>query len=325
MPARTQVTRKVIESISTDGLKSVGKVEAWNQVYSGLLAAADFIPDEDDFSAGLMLGHVGRLGLARLATGRCTIRRTENHIDATVPQLYSFIIQANGKGSFVHRGNSAVLNPGDLTLCDHHLPHTRSLDQGAEILLIRVPAEIMADYLPRPDILCGRRLPAGAGLASSARALVRGLWRRLEEGQSPDYEECIAHHLLELIATSYAMVFGPAVGGGDVPDGRAMMIVQNYIEDRLHDPDFKSSAIARDLRMMPRDVHHLFASNGESVRSYLLRRRLEEAARRLRDPRWRGHTIAEVAHCCGFVSTAVFARTFRARYGVAPTDYRGAH
>jgi AraC-like DNA-binding protein len=310
-----------MESVSTDALRSVGKMKAWNEAYSGLMAAADFIPGEGDFTAGLKLSNVGQLGLARLATGRCTIRRTAAHIDSSSPQLYSFIIQANGKGLFAQGANRAVLSPGDFALCDHAMPHSRTLETGAEVLLIRVPAEMIADYLPCPELLCGRRLPASAGLTPSAGAMIRSLWRRLEQGFSTQYEDCLAHDVLEVIATSYAMVFGTILNG-EASSSNGLLAVQNYIEDRLHDPDFKPGSIACDLRMQSRDVRKLFAARNESPRSYVQRRRLEEAARRLRDPRWRGHTIAEIAHCCGFISTALFARAFRAHYCLSPTEYR---
>jgi hypothetical protein len=42
-----------MDRVSTDGLApSAGKAQAWSEIYSGVLAAADFIPFDDDFSAG---------------------------------------------------------------------------------------------------------------------------------------------------------------------------------------------------------------------------------------------------------------------------------
>ena len=70
-----------MERVSTNGLRPAGKAQAWSELYSGVLAAADFIPFDDDFSAGLAMSHVGPLGLARLAAGRCAINRTAAHID----------------------------------------------------------------------------------------------------------------------------------------------------------------------------------------------------------------------------------------------------
>lgn len=303
-----------MDRVSTEGLRPAGKAQAWSELYSGVLAAADFIPFDDDFSAGLAMSHLGPLGMARLATGRCAINRTAAHIDRSSPQLYSIILQARGHGLFSQEGNRVVLGPGDLALCDHTLPHSRVLERDAETLLIRVPAEMIAEYLPTPQHLCGRRLPAGVGLAPSAAGMARGLWQRLEHGLSPQYEECFAHHLLELIGTSYAMAFGA--------DADSLMLLQGHIDDRLYDPAFKAGVIGAELGFGPREVRRLFAASGESPRDYLMRRRLHEAARRLRDPRWRGHTIAEVAHCCGFASNAVFTRSFREHFDLSPTEYR---
>jgi AraC-like DNA-binding protein len=310
-----------MERFSTDALRVVGKAQAWNEIYSGTLAAADFIPHEANFSAGLMMSQVGPLSLARLATGRCAIRRTAAHIDGTSPKLYSIIIQANGRGLFAQGRNRSVLNPGDFALCDHAMPHSRLLQTNAEMLLIRVPAEMIGDYLPKPQDLCGRRLPGSAGLTPSAAVMATSLWRRLEQGFSSPYEDCLAHHLLELIATCYAMAFGPMLDGTPSADD-LLVTVQNHVEDRLYDPDFKPGSIAAELHLLPSEVRGLFDSLDQTPRGYVLGRRLQEAARRLRDPRWQGHTIAEIAHCCGFTSSAMFTRSFRERYDLSPTQYR---
>jgi AraC-like DNA-binding protein len=310
-----------MDSAITAGVRPGGRAQAWNAIYSGFLAAADFIPFDDDFSAGLAMSHVGPLGLARLATGPCAINRTAEHIDRSLPQLYSIIIQARGRGLFSQEGNRVVLGPGDLALCDHALPHSRVLERDAEMLLIRVPAEMIAEYLPQPQHLCGRRLPAGAGLAPSAAIMARALWQRLEQGFAPEYEDCFAHHLLELIGTSYAMAFGRH-SEGLAPDADSLLLIRSHIDDRLYDPGFKAGAIGAELGFGGREVRRLCAAGGENPRDYMLRRRLQEAARRLRDLRWQGHTIAEIAHCCGFASNAVFTRAFRERHGLSPTEYR---
>ena len=308
-----------MDRVTTVGVEPDGRAQAWSAIYSGFLAAADFIPFDDDFSAGLAMSHVGPLGLARLATGRCTINRTAEHIDRSSPRLYSIIIQARGCGLFSQDGNRVVLGPGDFALCDHALPHSRELERDAEMLLIRVPADMIAEYLPQPQQLCGRRLPAGAGLAPSAAIMARALWHRVEHGFAPEYEDCFAHHLLELIGTSYAMAFA---GDGSAPDTGSLLLIRTHIDDRLYDPAFKAGAIGAELGFGGREVRRLFAVGGENPRDYMLRRRLQEAARRLRDPRWHGHTIAEIAHCCGFASNAVFTRSFREHYDLSPTQYR---
>ena len=55
---------------------------------------------------------------------------------------------------------------------------------------------------------------------------------------------------------------------------------------------------------------------------YVLDQRLALAYRKLRDPRFSARTISSVAHDAGFGDLSYFNRTFRRRYGIAPSDAR---
>jgi AraC-like DNA-binding protein len=66
----------------------------------------------------------------------------------------------------------------------------------------------------------------------------------------------------------------------------------------------------------------IFAREGECISSYVLRRRLEETARQLVDPRWRGRSICEIAFTWGFNSAPHFSRSFREQFGMPPREYR---
>lgn len=311
-----------MESYSTETLFDARRVVAWNNIYSTRLAMTDFIPQRGDFTAGLQLGHLGGVGLARLVTGGCTIRRAARHIDHQSPELYSFIIQAKGKGQFAQGRNETVLRAGDFTLCASAAPHYCAVDDGAEILLIRVPVGIIRDYLPHPELLCGRRLPAREGLTPAASAMAYSVWSHVERGfSSLCYEETVAHQLLELIAISYSMVFGRMLDGPS-RDSALFSEVRDFIEDHLRDGELSAAFIADALDISPADMRDMFARRNDTLRGFILRRRLEEIARRIRDPKWRGATVSEIAFGWGFNSAAHFTRSFRARYGISPVQYR---
>jgi PAS domain S-box-containing protein len=60
---------------------------------------------------------------------------------------------------------------------------------------------------------------------------------------------------------------------------------------------------------------------GLTAREFLLRVRVEEAARRLRET---GEPLASIASACGFYDQSAFTRHFRAITGLTPSVYRGA-
>ncbi len=312
-----------MESFTTETLLRTGRAQAWNEIYSTRLSATDFIPQHGNFSAGLKVGHLGQVGLARLVTGPCTIRRTDDHISGSTPRVYSFLIQLNGRGHFLQGDNEAVLSSGDFTMCDNAVPHFFNLDDDAEMLLVRVPGDVINDYLPYPELLCGRRLPAREGLTPTAAVMACSLWRHLERGFTTTHEDSVAHQLLDMISTSYSVAFGPEVNGTFFDAGLHGKVI-SFLEDQIRDSQLTARAAADAVGLTPGELHAMFARRGDSPRAYILRRRLELAARQLRSPRWRGSTVAEIAYGLGFTSLPLFTRAYRRRFGLSPGDYRKA-
>jgi AraC family transcriptional activator of tynA and feaB len=311
-----------METYSTSGLPAGSRASAWNELYSSRLASVDFMPaDRYRFKAELRLSRLGPIGIARMTSDRISIVRTSRHISQGAKRLYSFVLQARGNGVFSHCGHEAVLEEGDFVLCDSSAPHLLRVGDDSEIVMLRVPANLLQDHLPSPELFCGRRLNGTEGLAGTAGTMALSLCKLVEGGLSPDYESRIARHLLEVMATSYTIAFDPLVNGSAVVTGWHAR-VKRYIEEHLRDPTLTACAVATALKMSPRYLRMIFSISDETMSAYVLRRRLEESARQICDPSWRGHTITEIAFSWGFNSAAHFARSFRERFDMAPRDYR---
>jgi AraC family transcriptional regulator, positive regulator of tynA and feaB len=100
--------------------------------------------------------------------------------------------------------------------------------------------------------------------------------------------------------------------------------ILHFVETRLADPELSAGAVARRFGISDRYLRMLFAQDGESVADYVARRRLEECARRLADPRWRHCTVSEVAIAWGFNSLGSFDRAFKQRFQCTPQAFRAA-
>jgi AraC-like DNA-binding protein len=70
----------------------------------------------------------------------------------------------------------------------------------------------------------------------------------------------------------------------------------------------------------PHFIEVFRAGFGETPKKYLLRQRIEEAARRLRDT---DQAITRIALDLGFSSSQHFARAFRQLKGCSARDFRG--
>lgn len=311
-----------METYSADALPAASRAIEWNDLYSRQLNRVEFTPeDRHSFAARLSLGRLGPIQFVRMSTNRTDIRRTRRHIVPGAPRLYSFLLQARGSSVFEHCGQEAHLGEGDFTLCDSAAPHSFSVEDSSTVIMLRVDGTTLREYLPTPERFCGMRLRHEIGLTAPMSAMVEKLDTRLEEGFNSVYDASVARHLLEMMAMSYALGFEELPDLSAVIKGRQAEVVR-YIEDRLRDPKLSPASVAEGLRISPRYLRTVFAGTGEKVSAYIIRRRLEECAKQIRNPAWAGHTLTEIAFAWGFNSAAHFTRTFHEQFGMAPREYR---
>jgi AraC-like DNA-binding protein len=313
-----------MERVSTAGLPSAGRVGAWNDLYASRMSRCEFAPvDETGFNAELSITKLGPVKLAKLAVGRCSVERTRKHL-ANSPRLYSFVLQAKGSSVFHHCGHEAQLSEGDLVLYDTGMPYYFQTSQPSETIMVRVLPEVLREYMPALEQFCGLHLPRSVGITNTVAAMVKSLTDPLDFSTRPDYEVRVARSLLEMISISYTMGFDFRPLASAVVWRRRNIVVR-FIESHLHDPALTVESVAEGVHLSSRYLRAIFADSGEKLSDYLRRRRLEECARKLRDPAWRGHTLMDVAFSCGFNSAAHFSRCFRERFNVSPTEYRRGH
>ena len=307
---------------STASVPAGRRTSYWNEVYTSHFAQVTFDPvSRENFEAELRTGTMGPLGLARVSYNAAEVERTRSHIDRTRQRLFSFVLHLRGRGVFTHYGHNTVLDEGDFTLSDNAEPHHLRLQGPADVIILRSPPDVLKAYLPSPERLCGLRLPAHEGFTSTAAAMMRSLVDQLDRGFSPRFSQMIVRNVLEVMATSYAMVFDKGVGDCSVAGARRVQ-ARCFIEAHLTEPDLTATAVARALEISPRYLRMLFAADRETASAYMLRRRLEECARHLASSLRRGQTITEIAFAGGFNNATHFSRAFRQQYGMTPGQYR---
>ena len=311
-----------MEYYRTADFPAARRTASWNNTYSSRFAQVTFQPSSKGlFDAELRVTSLGFLGFADVRTNGASIERTAAHISETKAHFFSFLLMAQGGAQFSHYGKETRLNAGDFTLCDNAAPHRIQLDDGARFMILRASPKMLKTHLPCPEQLCGLRLPAELGLTSTASAMAHSLWRKAEEGLPPEFGDRIAGHLLDVLGTAYSISLGHKMTNSTVVGIRKAQAKQ-FIEANLSDPDLSPGTVAEAMRISPRYLRVLFAEEKETTSAYILRRRLEECASQIANAAWRSLTVSEIAFSWGFNSAAHFARAFRAKYGMAPSEYR---
>ena len=315
-----------MQRLSTAGLPAAGRMMAWNDLYSSRMSRVEFTPgcDQEEFHAELNIGQLGPVTLAKLYVDRCSIERNRHHL-AQSPRLYSFLLQVKGGSTFSHYGYEVRLMEGDFVLCDTGMPHYFHTDNPSVTIMVRVMPQVLREYLPSIEQFCGMHLDHNVGVTNTIAAMAQSLSERGDFNACPDYGKRAAHSLLEMISISYSMGFEYRAATSSTVWRRRNDVVR-YIEDHLRDPSLSAESVADGVHLSARYLREIFSESGESVSSYIRRRRLEECARKMRDPAWSGQTLMKIAFSSGFNSAAHFTRCFHDQFGMSPRAYRrGAH
>jgi AraC-like DNA-binding protein len=138
---------------------------------------------------------------------------------------------------------------------------------------------------------------------------------------SPVMARTVVNHLADLVALSLGA--SPASQARGVKAAR-LQTIKADIEANLTVGPLAVADVAARHGVTPRYVHKLFETEGTTYTRYVLRRRLDQAHRRLRDPSGATQTISSIAYDVGFTDLSCFNRTFRQQYDATPSDIRNS-
>src|SRR5216683_3319927 len=246
----------------------------------------------------------------------CRSERTSRHIAASNDDDVIFAMQRMGVLYASQHGRTAQVTAGCGVLYTTGLPWSLHILDTNESLVIQVPRERLG--LSRRLIT---RLSActvdstRAGIAARQQICRRAL-RRIRRRRQ---ERVRAHRRRP--ARGPSLADGQRRGrsgqrGRNSPGSPSAAGPGEYPDPRLDVP-----LLASMLGVSVRTVYSAFATIGLTPAEFIRRQRIEVAAVRLSSSRV---SIADIAISVGFSDVTTFARCFKRRYGVTPSQWRGA-
>jgi AraC family transcriptional activator of tynA and feaB len=262
---------------------------------------------------------LSQMGLARVATSACTVRRRAEDVSRHASPLYLIKFQAHGQSVWTQRGCEIHLRPKDFVVCSTAEPYSLHFLGSYVMPVISLTPAVMRRLTPNPDQFLGRRFGAEepdcgilsnfvADVASRLPLLDRTLCGRIEA------------NIIDLLGA----VLNARESHAGISTRERLTQVKAYIEQHLHDPKLSASAIAAVFGISPRHLHSVFAHEGTSVGHYIRRRRVRGCCEALGAGQGGQVSLSELALLWGFYDLSHMNRSFRAEVGVSPSELRAA-
>ncbi len=253
---------------------------------------------------------------ARIASRAQTTRHGPREVAATDDAFYFVNLQLAGRCRTRVGATDTVVRPGQFVLVDTTQPYDFDFDADWRMLSFRVPHRLLE---PGP----GGSAPAlgmpvdGHGVGGVVTSLMHALW---------EVEASVPAGALRDLEQSFASAVSAAAtpsGRPATPRGVLRAAVVRHVQSHLPDSSLSVTSVCRAFAISPRALHNLYAQADETFASTVRGLRLDRSMRVLADPATTA-TVAEVASAHGFDDPTTFTRAFRRRFGIRPSDVRGA-
>jgi len=313
-------------TLSTAALPVRERLPMWREVFGQTMVRLDIEPvDDTPFHADGTLCALPGAAYASVTTSPVRFTRTR-HLIATDPDPVEklYLISANAPAEVSQGGKEHLLAVGDaIFVRGGEVNRIRCLRQ-ARLTNIAIALDDLRAAHPQADDLAMRVVSRRSDLLGLLHGYIDML--RLRASVGTDVATALsAGHIRDLftaIATSKAE--GPAVAEPSGVKAARLQAIKTDIEARLDDPHLDADSVATRGGISPRYVRRLFQEQGTCFSAYVLGERLERAHRLLLHPGATEQTITTIAYACGFGDLSYFCRSFRQRFGMKPSDLRGA-
>lgn len=314
----------MVLQIDTFGVQQSDKRAFWSDVLSTHFLDARFDPlDDAVLDVSLACAQFGAAGFRRIRSGRNLYVRNERNVrrgdpDAlvlTVPSRGSVLISQHGREARVRAGevmfwdssHPVLHRPDGFFECDNFVVHRPKLGRFDTDLTKLTVAPIKTD----------------TGVAAVTTHFLRGLAQRAIEVEGDPAAELVGEAVTEMMAALARSVFDLPWVGGD-PDSVLFESARQFIVAEHANADLGPTEVAAAVRVSVRKLHGLFAKHDQTVMHLVRRVRILAVRRDLADPALRHLTIGRIAASHGLPNAMVFARAFKAEYGVTARDFRAS-
>jgi AraC-like DNA-binding protein len=275
------------------------------------------------FNARLVTAKCGFVTIADASSAPMSATHTRRRAGQSTERAFLLHLQTGGESLNSQDGREALLRKGDFALVDSARCFNIDFRNSHRILVVRIPERELTRRLPQVENLMCIRMPCDGGINGAITDLILRYWGLCTAELDEQMQERISSNILDLLATAYARLHKVSIEESSLATSRRLL-VKDFIEQHLSDLQLSPAFIAQRFGYTKSHIHQVFKAEQESISNYILRRRLEEAAKALASEQFRSRTISDIAFHWGFNSLTHFGRTFKLRFDLTPSAFRQA-
>lgn len=279
--------------------------------------------DKATYKSVVEIAELKPLTLALVYNASAIIERTWEDMSGEDANHFAILNVIEGEMMIASDQVTTLLKSGEFILTDNTQLRKMFVYRSVRVLIAYMSRSVLKLYIPAPAEVLSQVIRVRMDESGrSPFSPILKLWEHLKEGRLEEFSVGISTQFLQDISDTYAQQMPRAPRSKHIQQLRSM--IRKYVEANLCNSKFAIESVASEFKISSRYVRVMFAE-GERLPLYLQRRRIEESAKLLAGGPYQSSSISEIAHRCGFKSSAQFARCFRKHFQESARDFRQRH
>jgi len=301
-------------SWSTDTINERDRFSYWREMICSTLFSISPETPSERFSARINVRNAGSLRFATCESTSYEIIRTARDIARAPADHYTIYLQLRGQTAIDQCDEQITFGRNDFVISDCRRPFRAILSNDGCRAIAVVPRAMINSRAPWLHRRALYKFSNSHFLDLARRHMVRLVSDDLSENES----NLMTENLCNLLALASAT---------DAPPNRLQAELQlevllAFCRKNLHHPELSPNFVAAHFGISVRTLHLRFQKLEQTFGRWLLGARLDACSKALRDPLQKALSISEIAYSCGFNDLSHFNKVFRARFDMAPGQWR---
>lgn len=309
----------MIEVYSTSKLRGKEKLEYWNDCICSQFTKLESEPFGDQgFNASLSAKEYNKFSIANPVTTGSKVTHSNHHVKHANDRVFLVHLQMQGASVNRQGENTAILKPGDFTVCDSARPYSVEFERDISMLVVRIDETEFSRRLPYFK-QTGVRISGSEGLGAMASNMMQGFWKLPTDNMDLAVQNQLSRNLLDVLSTCYLDM--TTVSKETIRDTRKQKIL-SFISMNLDDENLSPTMVAKSTNISVGYLHKLFRESDTTVNNWIIKQRLLRAETILRTGNGRDvmSSITEIAYDVGFKDVSHFCNRFKSEFGITPKE-----
>ena len=231
------------------------------------------------------------------------------------------LMAMRGSTQVVQDGFDLVLNPGDYCILDSTASSVTTIPEPFHNVVARFPVADVNTVLPTWQRSIGKVIHGRAGAGCVFFDMVRSILRQAD-ALEPESKSGIADAAIDLFGSTLVALPHNRRPAPSHMESFHRTRIKAFVQEHLRNPDLDVDMVSGRLGLSARHVHRLFQTEPQHLMHWVWGERLRRCYGDLSRESQRHRTVAQIGYTWGFNDSAHFSRSFRQRYGLAPSEVR---